>query len=63
MDGVRIVSRLKKKLTDDVNKYCFGPDSKPCPDDSACNVQSPACQMGPSSSQVEDGLPGSDGFN
>ena len=62
MDGVRIVNRMKKKLAEDVDEFCFGSVCKPSSDDSACNVQSPACNMGPSSSQADDGFQSSDGF-
>ena len=51
MDGIRVVNRLKKKLDEDVELYCFGAEPKPCPDSGARTMTVPTSPAGRSDDQ------------
>ena len=57
MDGVRMVSRLKKRLTEEVDEFCYGAVNKSCPTSGARTVQGSESGLD-SGSQTDGGFPG-----
>ena len=56
-DGVRVVSRLKKKIEEEVELYCAEPEPESCSHGGARASQVSGSDMGPSGSRGEEGFP------